>query len=160
MYKASISDDTYDSLEDFTFNLDGEGDVVHTFTLKKDQYLKSIFGNDYLLTLVGEDFSPVPYKGASSNQAWILGLMYLKDFYTIFDMDDGDGYRIGFVDRNPDAGITNWGKVLSIVGLILAFFTGVVCCCCCFVEPCKKFRREKIMMSKKAKTEKKLRDSM
>ena len=67
---------------------------------------------------------------------WVLGLQYLKDYYSIFDLENK---RIGFIEANPDADTINMGRLLyAIYNPIYYMMIASLCCCCCCCGCCGK----------------------
>lgn len=88
---------------------------------------------------MGQKYSDIDY--------WILGDLFMHDFYTIFDASDPAYPKIGLTLSTHAAGEAKVSSVefdgtnkYAWAGLLVAFVLLVACCCCCLWR-CKKRRQ-------------------
>lgn len=70
----------------------------------------------------------------------VLGVSFLIDYYTIYDMESTKP-RIGFIEANHSAGVLTFERFMFVFGASLAALAivscGCFCCCCCLCKPCR-----------------------
>ena len=62
--------------------------------MTKEQYLYYISDNEYLLPFLGTD-GFVPFDSKQGETYWVLGLIFLRHYYTIWDAPNG---RVGLIE--------------------------------------------------------------
>lgn len=76
----------------------------------------------------------------------VLGVTFLTDYYTIYDMNNADP-RIGFIEANPGAGVLTFERFLFVFAAAVAALAilscGCFCCCCCLCKPCRVWKERK-----------------
>jgi len=140
-YLASINEEQFSKMPDIEIGI-SSGSSEHTgrsFKLTKEDYLVEADEDDkYVFAF--QPFNDTQLESVEGHRGfWILGLMFLKKHYTIFDVAN---QRIGLVPADPSAAKINWRYTLRYFGIGLGLFTlltGFCFCCCCFCfRPCRK----------------------
>jgi hypothetical protein len=127
-----ITPDIYDSLPAFTINL-GDFEIV----LEQKDYLtpynditlspSSVFDNYFMLDFMPSDLSPDP-----NIEFWLLGDIFFRKYYTIFDIEQR---KIGIIEAVeptktnpdvPDPEKKNMVGVIIVVALLIICLIGSV----------------------------------
>jgi len=77
------------------------------------------------------------FPGSDKSDTWIIGLHYMKQYYSIFDRDN---LRVGMILPNPKAQSLDTKLILEYALLITACFlilSGCCGCCCMGCKPCR-----------------------
>ena len=148
-FMGLIDSDGYKRLPDININIKtGVANQEIQFVIPKEDYMVNSDTDDvYLFALQPLDFVPLGAEDGDGNY-WIIGLLLLKNYYTVYDMDN---QRVGIIKAHPSAGPLNWVYILNIGSLIILFlivFTGCCFCGCCFLKPCKMYK-EKMKQKRK-----------
>ena len=87
---------------------------------------------------MGMDFTPQGTIAQRANEYWILGLIFLKKYYTAYDATN---YKIGFAPSKSNVSSFNEGFIKKVVLLsslsVVLLVAIVVICYFCICKPRK-----------------------